>query len=195
MLQGSNFQIRACPYTSDTAHSGIRLFSEKAKFRWHVGRRDCHMYYNVYESSCKPSFVKVFSIRHHMPARDGSAAHEEIREQSRRRRMVLKPEQAVEIYALKPVFDGLARGSSSETESKAKGRSVPIGKKFNVSAKTIRAIWNRRTWRFVTRPLWKREGQHCRYGVHLQVNQPRLRSRNRDMPACLLYAACALTKT
>jgi hypothetical protein len=91
-----------------------------------------------------------------------------------RRKMVLKPEQAADIYALKPVFDVLKRGASFNIACKVKGRSVPIGKMFNVSAKTIRDIWSRRTWTFATCHLWKGERKQIQGRARRQVaTQPR----------------------
>ncbi len=83
-----------------------------------------------------------------------------------RRKLVLKSAQAAVIYALKPAFDVVTRCASSETERKVKGRSVPIGKMFNVSAKTIRDIWSRRTWTFATYHLWKGEGKRGQDRMH-----------------------------
>jgi hypothetical protein len=94
-----------------------------------------------------------------------------------RRKLVLKPEQAAAIYALKPVFDVLTRGASFDIACKVKGRSVPVGKMFNVSAKTIRDIWSRRTWSFATCHLWKGERKYCQGSAHRQVTiQPQLNS-------------------
>ena len=74
------------------------------------------------------------------------------------RKIVLKPEQAASIYALKPSLDsGRECNPIFNTRHRSKGRSVPVGKIFNVSAKTIRDIWNRKTWTFATRHLWVHE--------------------------------------
>lgn len=73
-------------------------------------------------------------------------------EQKWRRRIVLTPERAAEIYAMKPGLDERGR--------KVKGKSVPVGQMFNVSAKTIRDIWNQRSWTFATCHLWKLEPTH-----------------------------------
>ncbi len=92
----------------------------------------------------------------------------------RNQRVVLTPKLAKEIYARKLEF--LAPkdfyscfNSSSRT---LKGRSVPVAKMYNVSAKTIRDIWNRRTWTFATSTLWLHERIETvpnAFPVHIQV--------------------------
>mmetsp|Transcript_7369 Transcript_7369/g.22515 ORF Transcript_7369/g.22515 Transcript_7369/m.22515 type:complete len:234 (+) Transcript_7369:82-783(+) len=57
-------------------------------------------------------------------------------------RRILTAEQAVEIFKLKEfISDG------------TKGASVPIARQYGVSPKTIRDIWNRRTWMDATVPF------------------------------------------
>ena len=58
-----------------------------------------------------------------------------------RARIILTAEQAAEIYSLK---NFCLQGS------KHRGYSLPIAKKYGVSPKTIRDIWNRQTWTFAT---------------------------------------------
>ena len=38
-----------------------------------------------------------------------------------------------------------------------KGQSVPVAQRFGVSPKTVRDIWNRRTWAHTTVHLWQEE--------------------------------------
>jgi len=54
----------------------------------------------------------------------------------------LTSDQAKKIYTLRP-------GQHSST-----GSSLALSKKFGVSVKTIRDIWNRETWVKATRALW-----------------------------------------
>ncbi len=78
---------------------------------------------------------------------------------SKRQRVILTPQSAREIYTRK--LDILAqRVSDSDCKHVAslKGRSVPIAHIYDVSAKTIRDIWNQKTWMFATRDLWCEEG-------------------------------------
>jgi hypothetical protein len=58
-------------------------------------------------------------------------------------KIMLTAQQAVEIYKLMPA-------DSQHLTS----RSMVVGKKFGVSAKTIRDIWKRETWVRATRPVW-----------------------------------------
>ena len=62
-------------------------------------------------------------------------------------RALLSAEQAIEIYKLRRCwkFDSNGRFISGATI---------IAKNFNISPKTVRDIWNRRTWSYETRHLW-----------------------------------------
>ena len=64
-----------------------------------------------------------------------------------RPRALLSVEQAIEIYKLRRCwkFDSNGRFVSGATI---------IAKNFNISPKTVRDIWNRRTWSYETRHLW-----------------------------------------
>jgi hypothetical protein len=73
---------------------------------------------------------------------------------SSRPRVVLTASQAKEIYMHKIMLETPDNFVSCLHGSRAKGQSVPISKMYNVSAKTIRDIWNRRTWTFATCHLW-----------------------------------------
>ncbi len=68
--------------------------------------------------------------------------------------VVLNPTRAAEIYMQKAALLAPDQYPSCLTGPKIKGQSVHIGQKYNVSAKTIRDIWNRRTWTFATCHLW-----------------------------------------
>jgi hypothetical protein len=73
-------------------------------------------------------------------------------------RIVLTPQLAMEIYSHKLLLQTPRDfGSCFETARLLKGQSTHFAKKYNVSAKTIRDIWNRRTWTFATCSLWRGE--------------------------------------
>ncbi len=74
-------------------------------------------------------------------------------------RVVLSPELAYEIYAYKLTLQTTTDFAScfEASGSKLKGKSSRLAKHYNVSAKTIRDIWNRRTWTFATCNLWRDE--------------------------------------
>jgi hypothetical protein len=63
-----------------------------------------------------------------------------------RARIILTAEQAMEIYGLKPA----PRSDLLSKQQRTRGLSLPIAKQYGVSPKTIRDIWNRRTWAFAT---------------------------------------------
>ncbi len=79
---------------------------------------------------------------------------------SKQGRIVLTPDLAMEIYAHKVSLQTPTDSSPCSclsTSKVLKGQSTPIAKKYRVSAKTIRDIWNRRTWTFATSSLWRGE--------------------------------------
>jgi hypothetical protein len=67
-----------------------------------------------------------------------------------RPRAVLTAEQAIEIYRRRPqtVQSLLIHDQTSG------GRTLDVAMHFGVSPKTVRDIWNRRSWAPETRPLW-----------------------------------------
>lgn len=67
-------------------------------------------------------------------------------------KIVLTAETACEIYAMRP-----SRSDDSKGEARAKSHSAEIARKYGVTAKTIRDIWNRSTWSKATRKLWTEE--------------------------------------
>jgi hypothetical protein len=74
-------------------------------------------------------------------------------------RIVLSPLQAVEIYTRK--LELLASQKSGPYADRSRwllrGQSIRVSERYNVSAKTIRDIWSRRTWKLATDSLWRAE--------------------------------------
>jgi hypothetical protein len=70
-------------------------------------------------------------------------------------RVILNNELAVEIYEEKLALNASTTFGSYLTDSRVKmrGKSAKVSKKYGVSAKTIRDIWNGRTWSCATRSL------------------------------------------
>ena len=67
-----------------------------------------------------------------------------------RPRAVLTQEDAIEIYMLRKTdSNGFGVGS------RLTGNTAALSRRYNVSPKTIRDIWNRRTWTPETRPFWE----------------------------------------
>ena len=64
-------------------------------------------------------------------------------------RAVLTATQAIEIYSYRKT-----RSNGPKTDPLLTGRSAAVAKKFNVSPKAIRDIWNRRTWTQETQHVW-----------------------------------------
>jgi hypothetical protein len=81
-------------------------------------------------------------------------------------RVVLNPALAAEIYTQKATVLFRCNFATCRRIPKINRRSIQLGKLYNVSAKTIRDIWNHRTWTFATRHLWSLTDR-CQ--VHSQV--------------------------
>ena len=74
----------------------------------------------------------------------------------RRYGVVLTANEVVAIYRCKVQlsFPDTFKSSLLDERYRTKGRSSHVAKRFGVSAKTIRDIWNKRTWTNVTADLW-----------------------------------------
>jgi hypothetical protein len=71
--------------------------------------------------------------------------------------MILNGSLATEIYKEKLALitpTSVESGLKDDARVKMKGKSVQVSAKYGVSAKTIRDIWNRRTWTDATSFLW-----------------------------------------
>ncbi len=76
----------------------------------------------------------------------------------RRCRIVLTPELAFEIYAQKlGLLMPRTFRSCIDVSRLLRGKSSVVAMKYNVSPKTIRDIWNRKTWTSATFSLWERD--------------------------------------
>ena len=73
-------------------------------------------------------------------------------------RIILTPELAREIYARKlALLTPMDANFCVDCSILLKGRSEPLSRNYNVSAKTVRDIWNRKTWTFATFDMWRAE--------------------------------------
>jgi hypothetical protein len=70
-------------------------------------------------------------------------------------RIILNEQQAAEIYQCK--IDLLQSASPMQAPTALQGQSMRISYMFDVSPKTIRDVWSRRTWQGATRHLWPGE--------------------------------------
>ena len=74
-------------------------------------------------------------------------------------RVLLNKKLAADIYEMKlsltapTSFDSCLRDS----KMKMRGKSAKLSKLYGVSAKTIRDIWNRKTWTNATNHLWDKD--------------------------------------
>ena len=77
-----------------------------------------------------------------------------------RPKIILNAEQAITIYRLKPTLT-----SACSNKRKIRGRSIPIAENYGVSPKTIRDIWNLRTWAKATEQL-RIQADNDKHAVH-----------------------------
>jgi hypothetical protein len=93
-------------------------------------------------------------------------------------RVILNGRLAAEIYAQKLALEAPATFDSclKDSRDKMKGMSAKVSKKYGVSAKTIRDIWNRKTWTNATRALWISHNSlhEVTAMLHLRMNLPLL---------------------
>lgn len=74
-----------------------------------------------------------------------------------RSRVVLNAAAATEIYQYKIaiITPNSFKACMQKAEIKMKGHSTHLARKYGVSSKTIRDIWNRKSWIGATAHLWK----------------------------------------
>ena len=72
------------------------------------------------------------------------------------RAVVLNSKLAAEIYEKKIslILPDSFESCLTDSRSKMRGMSAKLCRRYGVSAKTVRDIWNRRTWTSATRHLW-----------------------------------------
>ena len=75
--------------------------------------------------------------------------------------------QVVEIYMRKLSIADEFTSHCQTVNQRLRGASPPIAVRFGVSSRTIRDIWNRKTWAFVTKHLWHLESHY--EDAHMQV--------------------------
>ena len=75
------------------------------------------------------------------------------------RRYVLKEEQALEIYMYKisMIKSKMCSHGVDSSVISLRGLSIPLAKKYNISTKAVRDIWNRKSWTHVTSRLWEHD--------------------------------------
>jgi hypothetical protein len=75
---------------------------------------------------------------------------------------MLTEAQAIEIYKLKLSFQSDHAASHFDPRVRSllmRGRSNPLSERFGVSPRTIRDIWNRKTWAYATKSVWSQEAE------------------------------------
>ena len=79
--------------------------------------------------------------------------------EDKRSRIVLNRDLVIEIYLhkIKLIRPTTFSGCLESPHTKVRGESARLSKRYGVSAKTIRDIWNRKSWVNTTAPLWGKE--------------------------------------
>jgi hypothetical protein len=74
-------------------------------------------------------------------------------------RVVLNKTLAAEVYAhkLALTIPTSFKSCLQVASKKTKGESAKLALKYGVSAKTVRDVWNKKTWADATAHLWKEE--------------------------------------
>ena len=90
---------------------------------------------------------------------------------------VLCAAQVVEIYKhkLRLQKPNSFQSCLQTAESRIKGQSVPVAGMFGVSPKTVRDIWNRRTWAYATHHLWTQEDGSTGTALKACISPPLVR--------------------
>jgi hypothetical protein len=83
-----------------------------------------------------------------------------------RHRFVLNVGQARDIYELN--YLASKRASTPNLLGQEVSNSVLLAAQYGVSPKTIRDIWNRKTWAHTTADLFEREKSHITNHLNLQ---------------------------
>ena len=96
----------------------------------------------------------------------------------KRQRRILSARQAQDIYALKHLASTSASTSGAVGQSQEVSFCILLAAKYCVSSKTIRDIWNRKTWVFATENIVDQELDH-RSCMDLQV-----RTQIEQLPFC-----------
>ncbi len=76
---------------------------------------------------------------------------------------MLTEDQAVEIYKLKLLLHAVAQSNKDEsrpTEILLRRESEILAKRYGLTIRAIRDIWNRRSWAYATHHLWTQELDH-----------------------------------
>jgi hypothetical protein len=117
--------------------------------------------------------IRVTTTRKRNTETKSNKSKEMLPIECRKNRIVLSPDLALEIYAHKINLQR-PRGFELCVEGSRllRGKSTFIARMYKVSAKTIRDIWNRKTWTFATCRLWHRDRSfHTSHFPH-QVKDP-----------------------
>ncbi len=106
--------------------------------------------------SLPSTFLNTGTIVSTFEAMDDISAFEDMEPKPETSRIVLSASHAIEIYQSKlKLLQPNASDPCIKSEiMKIRGQSGPVAKCFGVSPKTVRDIWNRRTWAHTTYDLW-----------------------------------------
>ena len=82
--------------------------------------------------------------------------------------------QVLEIYKLKISFieSHLSVSRAGTCEQWMRGKNIPVARRYGVSPRAIRDIWNRKTWVFATQELWPLENHSYANRTERSVLEP-----------------------
>jgi hypothetical protein len=116
------------------------------------------------------------------------------RAQQYKSRCVLSASQASEIYQLN--FMASTSASDPSSTGQEVSYSILLGAQYGVSSKTIRDIWNRKTWIHVTEPLFnQKQASPSRFAYHEYLDrQVRIAQAADVFVCCSQQAVCLQNK-
>ena len=107
-----------------------------------------------------------------------------------RKRAILSSQQAGEIFLLR---EAIGSKVGERSNSLFTSNSNMAGAKYGISAKAVRDIWNRRTWRHATRIYWGEadilqdsQSPHCYQKICSadSISKKRVDQQNRNIKTC-----------
>lgn len=84
---------------------------------------------------------------------------------------MLTEQNAVDIYKFKlDLLAKISKYSGASLFHALRGQSLQLAKAYGMSSRSIRDIWNRRSWGYATHNLWNEESEICSVrGVRLGI--------------------------
>jgi hypothetical protein len=134
-------------HVESESRSHLKLYTLREQNEWNV----CFKIGRDVAFLCQDNFIPCcYRPPHQLVAPLGCAKNS-----SNKSPLMLKEHDALQIYEFK--LSWKTECSKDKTYRSLRGQSNQLSKFFGVSSRTIRDIWNRKSWASATRCLWSRE--------------------------------------